>query len=173
MITRSLREVFTCLCLSAICHRMQRHRPGPVWKAADWRQPASAVPGLQKHAAGRGCPLRSAGLPHWRPCGPTAPRRGFCVVGAHRRSGGQGQVLMPSYTDIMTLLVHCFYSPLYPSLHGFITWTINCELRLIHLWCILVFFHRYSRIDFLYLNAGIMPNPQVDVKAFFKGLFSR
>ncbi|KAM6990545.1 3-keto-steroid reductase/17-beta-hydroxysteroid dehydrogenase 7-like [Tautogolabrus adspersus] len=32
---------------------------------------------------------------------------------------------------------------------------------------------RYSRIDFLYLNAGIMPNPQVDVKAFFNGLFSR
>ncbi|XP_062259739.1 3-keto-steroid reductase/17-beta-hydroxysteroid dehydrogenase 7-like [Platichthys flesus] len=31
---------------------------------------------------------------------------------------------------------------------------------------------RYSRVDFLYLNAGIMPNPQVDVKAFFKGLFS-
>ncbi|AWP04423.1 putative 3-keto-steroid reductase-like [Scophthalmus maximus] len=31
---------------------------------------------------------------------------------------------------------------------------------------------RYSRIDFLYLNAGIMPNPQVDVKAFIKGLFS-
>ncbi|XP_040911388.1 3-keto-steroid reductase/17-beta-hydroxysteroid dehydrogenase 7-like [Toxotes jaculatrix] len=32
---------------------------------------------------------------------------------------------------------------------------------------------RYSRIDFLYLNAGIMPNPQVDITAFFKGLFSR
>ncbi|XP_069575547.1 3-keto-steroid reductase/17-beta-hydroxysteroid dehydrogenase 7-like [Brachyistius frenatus] len=32
---------------------------------------------------------------------------------------------------------------------------------------------RYSRIDFLYLNAGIMPNPQVDVRAFFTGLFSR
>ncbi|XP_075877016.1 3-keto-steroid reductase/17-beta-hydroxysteroid dehydrogenase 7-like isoform X2 [Nelusetta ayraudi] len=32
---------------------------------------------------------------------------------------------------------------------------------------------RYNRIDFLYLNAGIMPNPQVNVKAFFKGLFSR
>ncbi|XP_020506912.2 3-keto-steroid reductase/17-beta-hydroxysteroid dehydrogenase 7 [Labrus bergylta] len=32
---------------------------------------------------------------------------------------------------------------------------------------------RYSRIDFLYLNAGIMPNPQVDVRAFFNGLFSR
>uniref|UniRef100_A0A8P4GP26 3-keto-steroid reductase/17-beta-hydroxysteroid dehydrogenase 7 n=1 Tax=Dicentrarchus labrax TaxID=13489 RepID=A0A8P4GP26_DICLA len=31
---------------------------------------------------------------------------------------------------------------------------------------------RYGRIDFLYLNAGIMPNPQVNVKAFFKGLFS-
>lgn len=32
---------------------------------------------------------------------------------------------------------------------------------------------RYNRIDFLYLNAGIMPNPQVNIKAFFKGLFSR
>nr|XP_057922639.1 3-keto-steroid reductase isoform X1 [Doryrhamphus excisus] len=32
---------------------------------------------------------------------------------------------------------------------------------------------RYKRIDFLYLNAGIMPNPHVDIKAFFKGLFSR
>uniref|UniRef100_A0A3Q3RI92 3-keto-steroid reductase/17-beta-hydroxysteroid dehydrogenase 7 n=1 Tax=Mastacembelus armatus TaxID=205130 RepID=A0A3Q3RI92_9TELE len=29
---------------------------------------------------------------------------------------------------------------------------------------------RYNRIDFLYLNAGIMP---MDVRAFFKGLFSR
>ncbi|XP_028283126.1 3-keto-steroid reductase-like [Parambassis ranga] len=32
---------------------------------------------------------------------------------------------------------------------------------------------RYGRIDFLYLNAGIMPNPQVDIWAFFRGLFSR
>ncbi|XP_071773779.1 3-keto-steroid reductase/17-beta-hydroxysteroid dehydrogenase 7-like [Centroberyx gerrardi] len=32
---------------------------------------------------------------------------------------------------------------------------------------------RYSRLDYLYLNAGIMPNPQVDIEAFFKGLFSR
>ncbi|XP_020795198.1 3-keto-steroid reductase/17-beta-hydroxysteroid dehydrogenase 7 isoform X2 [Boleophthalmus pectinirostris] len=32
---------------------------------------------------------------------------------------------------------------------------------------------RYSRVDFLYMNAGIMPNPKVDFKAFFKGLFSR
>ncbi|XP_008331825.1 3-keto-steroid reductase-like [Cynoglossus semilaevis] len=32
---------------------------------------------------------------------------------------------------------------------------------------------RYNRIDFLYLNAGIMPNPQIDFKAFFKGLFSK
>ncbi|CAJ1071772.1 -keto-steroid reductase-like [Xyrichtys novacula] len=32
---------------------------------------------------------------------------------------------------------------------------------------------RYSKVDFLYLNAGIMPNPQVDINAFFKGLFSR
>ncbi|KAM4549155.1 3-keto-steroid reductase/17-beta-hydroxysteroid dehydrogenase 7 [Odontesthes bonariensis] len=31
---------------------------------------------------------------------------------------------------------------------------------------------RYDRLDHLYLNAGIMPNPQFDVKAFFKGLFS-
>ncbi|XP_069006187.1 3-keto-steroid reductase/17-beta-hydroxysteroid dehydrogenase 7 isoform X1 [Embiotoca jacksoni] len=33
--------------------------------------------------------------------------------------------------------------------------------------------HRYDRLDYLYLNAGIMPNPQFDIKAFFKGLFSR
>uniref|UniRef100_A0A672IEJ6 3-keto-steroid reductase/17-beta-hydroxysteroid dehydrogenase 7 n=2 Tax=Salarias fasciatus TaxID=181472 RepID=A0A672IEJ6_SALFA len=31
---------------------------------------------------------------------------------------------------------------------------------------------RYDRLDYLYLNAGIMPNPQFDVTAFFKGLFS-
>ncbi|XP_060890769.1 3-keto-steroid reductase [Labrus mixtus] len=31
---------------------------------------------------------------------------------------------------------------------------------------------RYNRLDYLYLNAGIMPNPQFDVKAFFRGLFS-
>ncbi|KAM8745919.1 3-keto-steroid reductase/17-beta-hydroxysteroid dehydrogenase 7 [Acanthopagrus schlegelii] len=31
---------------------------------------------------------------------------------------------------------------------------------------------RYNRLDYLYLNAGIMPNPQFDFKAFFKGLFS-
>lgn len=36
-----------------------------------------------------------------------------------------------------------------------------------------VFSYRYSRVDFLYLNAGIMPNPTVDIGAFFKGLFSR
>uniref|UniRef100_A0A4W5NIY4 Hydroxysteroid (17-beta) dehydrogenase 7 n=1 Tax=Hucho hucho TaxID=62062 RepID=A0A4W5NIY4_9TELE len=32
---------------------------------------------------------------------------------------------------------------------------------------------RYNRLDYLYLNAGVMPNPQLDVKAFCKGLFSR
>ncbi|XP_054889257.1 3-keto-steroid reductase/17-beta-hydroxysteroid dehydrogenase 7-like [Poeciliopsis prolifica] len=32
---------------------------------------------------------------------------------------------------------------------------------------------RYRCVDFLYLNAGIMPNPTVDIRAFFKGLFSR
>uniref|UniRef100_A0A8C6WPN1 Hydroxysteroid (17-beta) dehydrogenase 7 n=1 Tax=Neogobius melanostomus TaxID=47308 RepID=A0A8C6WPN1_9GOBI len=31
---------------------------------------------------------------------------------------------------------------------------------------------RYNRLDYLYLNAGIMPNPQFDVKAFFRGLLS-
>uniref|UniRef100_A0A8C1NUQ4 Hydroxysteroid (17-beta) dehydrogenase 7 n=1 Tax=Cyprinus carpio TaxID=7962 RepID=A0A8C1NUQ4_CYPCA len=29
-----------------------------------------------------------------------------------------------------------------------------------------------NRLDYLYLNAGIMPNPRVDHKAFYKGLFS-
>ncbi|XP_043941340.1 3-keto-steroid reductase/17-beta-hydroxysteroid dehydrogenase 7 isoform X2 [Protopterus annectens] len=32
---------------------------------------------------------------------------------------------------------------------------------------------RYRRIDYVYLNAGIMPNPRVNMKAFFSGLFSR
>uniref|UniRef100_A0A8C6LLX3 3-keto-steroid reductase/17-beta-hydroxysteroid dehydrogenase 7 n=1 Tax=Nothobranchius furzeri TaxID=105023 RepID=A0A8C6LLX3_NOTFU len=32
---------------------------------------------------------------------------------------------------------------------------------------------RYNRLDFLYLNAGIMPNPAVDIRAFFTGFFSR
>ncbi|XP_030647401.1 3-keto-steroid reductase/17-beta-hydroxysteroid dehydrogenase 7 [Chanos chanos] len=31
---------------------------------------------------------------------------------------------------------------------------------------------RFNRLDYLYLNAGIMPNPQLDIKAFFRGLFS-
>ncbi|CAG04837.1 unnamed protein product, partial [Tetraodon nigroviridis] len=31
---------------------------------------------------------------------------------------------------------------------------------------------RYNRLDCLYLNAGIMPNPQFDIRAFFRGLFS-
>ncbi|KAM4628880.1 3-keto-steroid reductase/17-beta-hydroxysteroid dehydrogenase 7 [Polymixia lowei] len=31
---------------------------------------------------------------------------------------------------------------------------------------------RYNQLDYLYLNAGIMPNPQFDVRAFFKNLFS-
>lgn len=32
---------------------------------------------------------------------------------------------------------------------------------------------RYQRVDYLYLNAGIMPNPRVSIKAFFTGLFSK
>uniref|UniRef100_A0A8D2AVE5 3-keto-steroid reductase/17-beta-hydroxysteroid dehydrogenase 7 n=1 Tax=Sciurus vulgaris TaxID=55149 RepID=A0A8D2AVE5_SCIVU len=32
---------------------------------------------------------------------------------------------------------------------------------------------RFQRLDYVYLNAGIMPNPQLNIKAFFSGLFSR
>ncbi|KAI5127357.1 3-keto-steroid reductase/17-beta-hydroxysteroid dehydrogenase 7 [Manis pentadactyla] len=32
---------------------------------------------------------------------------------------------------------------------------------------------RFQRLDYMYLNAGIMPNPQLNVKALFSGLFSR
>ncbi|XP_021496295.1 3-keto-steroid reductase/17-beta-hydroxysteroid dehydrogenase 7 isoform X8 [Meriones unguiculatus] len=32
---------------------------------------------------------------------------------------------------------------------------------------------RFQRLDYLYLNAGIMPNPQLNIKAFFLGIFSR
>ncbi|RVE74026.1 hypothetical protein OJAV_G00037040 [Oryzias javanicus] len=31
---------------------------------------------------------------------------------------------------------------------------------------------KYEKLDYLYLNAGIMPNPKFDIKAFFRGLFS-
>ncbi|XP_028614805.1 3-keto-steroid reductase [Grammomys surdaster] len=32
---------------------------------------------------------------------------------------------------------------------------------------------RFQRLDYLFLNAGIMPNPQLNLKAFFCGIFSR
>ncbi|OCT83076.1 3-keto-steroid reductase/17-beta-hydroxysteroid dehydrogenase 7 [Xenopus laevis] len=32
---------------------------------------------------------------------------------------------------------------------------------------------RYKKVDYLYLNAGIMPNPQISLRAFINGLFSR
>lgn len=32
---------------------------------------------------------------------------------------------------------------------------------------------RYQHLDYLYLNAGIMPNPRFNLKAFLNGLFSR
>ncbi|XP_006887501.1 PREDICTED: 3-keto-steroid reductase [Elephantulus edwardii] len=32
---------------------------------------------------------------------------------------------------------------------------------------------RFQRLDCVYLNAGIMPNPQLNIRAFFSGLFSR
>ncbi|XP_029473671.1 3-keto-steroid reductase [Rhinatrema bivittatum] len=32
---------------------------------------------------------------------------------------------------------------------------------------------RYQRVDYLYLNAGIMPNPRINIKVFLSGLFSR
>uniref|UniRef100_A0A671T0K5 3-keto-steroid reductase/17-beta-hydroxysteroid dehydrogenase 7 n=1 Tax=Sinocyclocheilus anshuiensis TaxID=1608454 RepID=A0A671T0K5_9TELE len=34
------------------------------------------------------------------------------------------------------------------------------------------FKQKCNRLDYLYLSAGIMPNPRVDHKAFYKGLFS-
>lgn len=37
----------------------------------------------------------------------------------------------------------------------------------------LVFCFRYNRLDCLCLNTGIMPNPHLAVKAFFRGLFLR
>ncbi|XP_019516220.1 PREDICTED: 3-keto-steroid reductase isoform X6 [Hipposideros armiger] len=33
--------------------------------------------------------------------------------------------------------------------------------------------HRFQRIDCVYLNAGIMPNPHLNVRALFSGIFSR
>ncbi|XP_074246253.1 3-keto-steroid reductase/17-beta-hydroxysteroid dehydrogenase 7 isoform X2 [Saimiri boliviensis] len=31
---------------------------------------------------------------------------------------------------------------------------------------------RFQRLDYIYLNAGIMPNPHLNIKALFSGLFS-
>ncbi|KAL2771378.1 3-keto-steroid reductase/17-beta-hydroxysteroid dehydrogenase 7 isoform 3 [Daubentonia madagascariensis] len=31
---------------------------------------------------------------------------------------------------------------------------------------------RFQRLDFVYLNAGVMPNPQLNIRALFSGLFS-
>lgn len=31
---------------------------------------------------------------------------------------------------------------------------------------------RFQRLDFVYLNAGIMPNPHVNFKALWKGLLT-
>ncbi|KAM6219297.1 3-keto-steroid reductase/17-beta-hydroxysteroid dehydrogenase 7 isoform 2-T2 [Rhynchocyon petersi] len=33
--------------------------------------------------------------------------------------------------------------------------------------------HRFQRLDYVYLNAGIMPNPQLNIRALVSGLFSR
>lgn len=32
---------------------------------------------------------------------------------------------------------------------------------------------RFRRLDYVYLNAGIMPSPHLNVKALFSSLFSR
>ncbi|XP_019061139.1 3-keto-steroid reductase isoform X4 [Fukomys damarensis] len=32
---------------------------------------------------------------------------------------------------------------------------------------------RFQRLDYIFLNAGIMPNPKLNIKALFSGLFSR
>lgn len=72
---------------------MQRHWPGALWEAACRGQPTSAVPGLQKHAARRGCPLGSPDLSHRRPCRPAAAGRGLCALSAHCCPGDPGQVL--------------------------------------------------------------------------------
>lgn len=142
--------VFTMLTVRFSMNRssfLQRHRPGPVWPAAVWGRPAAALPGLQEHEAGRGRPRCPAGVSRRRSGGPAAPGRGLCAVGAQCCRGTQGQVnetvSSMSYWD------------------GWRFWRrVAC--------C-----YRYRRVDFLYLNAGIMPNPTVDIRAFFKGLFSR
>lgn len=38
---------------------------------------------------------------------------------------------------------------------------------------VLGFTCRFRRLDCVYLNAGIMPNPHLNVRALFSGIFSR
>lgn len=123
--------VYTLVFFFAICHFLQRHWLGPVCKAADWGQSASAVSGLQEHAAGRGRPLCSPDLSSRRPCRLTAPRCGLCAICARCCSGGQGQVLIQQCSDVVTLLLrHCFTA----------TCSLNYEFGTeINLWCMFVF----------------------------------
>lgn len=157
---------FTCVydCFSAICLSLQRHWPGLVWEAADWEQSDSTVSSLQKHAASWGCSHHSAELSYWRPCGFITPRCGLCAVSACCCSESQDQVRDCWCTDLSTL----FFQPLVLKL---LQWLWDEQNG--YWFDKLCVFHRYRKIDFLYLNAGIMPNPQVDIRAFFKGLFSR
>uniref|UniRef100_A0AAZ3PUB6 Uncharacterized protein n=1 Tax=Oncorhynchus tshawytscha TaxID=74940 RepID=A0AAZ3PUB6_ONCTS len=49
---------------------------------------------------------------------------------------------------------------------GFVVNQLESQLANKVLWRVCVS-PRYNRLDYLYLNAGIMPNPQLDVKAMF------
>lgn len=38
---------------------------------------------------------------------------------------------------------------------------------------VLVFAGRFQRLDYVYLNAGIMPSPHLNLRALLSSLFSR
>lgn len=113
--------------------------------------------GLQEHEPGSGCSLCPPHLSSHSSGGLAtdghqqhhiSPQ---CCTGGQTQVGGQTHSSMV-VSHIQTLLVICVLCGLT------ITLFVNC---------------RYNRLDYLYLNAGIMPNPQFDAKAFFKGLCSR
>lgn len=77
-------------CCLSLCP--QRDRPCIMRQAAYRGQPAAAVSGLQKHAAGRGRPRHPPDLSLQCPCGSTAPRCGLSAVSPQCCQRNQSQV---------------------------------------------------------------------------------
>lgn len=121
--------------------------------------------GLQKHGSGSGCSLCSPHLSPHSSGGPAADGHQQYLLCHQRCTGDQTQVGGQTCSRI--------HIP-EKSLNSLGCWLFMYDRKLQDKTSVaLLVICRYNRLDYLYLNAGIMPNPQFDLKGFFKGLFSR